>query len=470
MVNRNPKLEYLYSKLAKLQSDAKKIKARIDTVLPADILTKDALENQLTLLFDEIEQVEQEIQNVEQNQNDRLIQRKFDSLIQIIQSNQILPEQIQQAYQNTLLHWDVKVKQNLEDVRSIVNELKKIPQGSRAYSALDEFIANFFNEVSDVAVTESLTQWGQEYCQNMGWMSLYEQIQASEARRLQNAKPAILMTIARSDEASTQSPDGETYYQLESWLIEDTATYKAKKTGFHSLLTHASPDAEPCLLEELLGKTTSLLDRFLQQQREHCINCENYPEIHVFLPLELMYLGVDIWQMGNSARPKCLGHDYVVFIRCANRYDRNYSKFPTWKKLWDRHQNLLQETAQAVFVLGHDKDLDKLIEILDDAVRDDRQFVGLHVTDAPLNTENLVYELLDSGLPLAVWSRCNLARSAHRTQVSKLLAACCLETLPARVKDKRFETRQSRNTVAKHIGHHLSLLWDDPNFYPPKSA
>jgi vWA-MoxR associated protein C-terminal domain len=470
MVNRNPKLEYLCSKLAKLQSNVQKIQAQIDTVLPTDILTKDALENQLNLLFEEIAQVEQAIQNVEQNQNYQSIQRKFDALIQIIQSNQMLSEQIQQAYQNTLSHWLVKVQHNVSDVRAIVNELKKIPQGSRAYSALDEFIANFFNEVSDVAITESLTQWGQEHCQNIDWMSLYAQIQELEARRLEKARPAILIAIARNDEASTQSPDGETYYQLESWLIEDIETYQAKKTGFHSLLIADSPDAAPCLLEELSVKMTSLLDRFLQQQREHCIRSENYPEIHVFLPLELIHLGVDAWLLENNRRTQYLGHDYLVFIRCANRYDRNYSKFPTWKRLWDRHQNLLQEAAQNVFVPGHDRDLDKLIEILDDAVRDDRQFVGLHVTDAPLNTENLVYELLDSGLPLAVWSRCNLGRSAHRTQVSKLLAACCLETLPARVKDKRFETRQSKNTAAKHIGHHLSLLWDDPNFYPPKSA
>jgi vWA-MoxR associated protein C-terminal domain/CHAT domain len=404
------------------------------------------------------------------HQNSQLVQRKFDSLVEILQFSEALWEKIQQIYQNTILHWPTKVKTNVDDVRSVVTELNKIAQGSLSYTALNEFIANLFNEISDVVMNNNLAQWGQEYCQDMDWLSLYVQIQESQDKRLKNAQPAILIAIARSDEASTQSPDGETYYQLESWLIEDIETYKAKKTGFYSLLIADSSETAPCLLDELLENITSWLERFLQQQRNHCQGCENYPQIHVFLPLELIHLGVDVWLLENSKRTKYLGHDYLVFIRCANRYDRNYSKAPTWKKLWKRHQDLLQEAAQNVFVPGHDKDLDKLIEVLDDAVQDDRPFVGLQITDAPVDPENLVYELLDSGLPLAIWSRSDLAESEHRTQVSKLLADCCLEALPSSVKAKRFETRQSKNTKVKHIGHHLSFLWDDPNFYPPKSA
>jgi hypothetical protein len=470
MVSSNPKLKYLQSQLADLESNQQKVQEQIDGVLPYDVLTKDALENQLNLLFKNIAQKEQEIQTENQNWNDILARRKFDRLVEILQLNETLWEQIQKTYQNTLLHWSVKVNQNVDSVKSMVAELNKIPQGSLAYSALDEFIAIFFNEISDVVVAESLIQWEKKYRQNIDWLSLYEQIQESHDKRLEKARPAILIGIARSDEASTQAQDGETYYHLESWLIEDIETYQAKKTGFHSLLIADSPDAAPCLLDELLEKITFLLDRFLEKQREHCRNCENYPEIHVFLPLELMHFGVDIWVLGNSARPKYLGHDHLVFIRCANRYARNYSKAPSWKKLWKRHQDSLQEAARDVFVPGHDKDPDKLIEILDNAVQSNPNAVGLHVTDAPINTENLFYELLDSGLPLAIWSRSDLARSKHRTQVSELLAGGCLKTLPIRVKDKRFETRQAKNTKVNHIGYHLSLLWDDPNFYPPKSA
>jgi hypothetical protein len=448
------------------------VQLEISAVLPSDILTRDALENRLNLLFENIAKKEQEIKNLEKDWNKQLDKQKADDLADILQSNKILWEKIRQAYLDTLSHWAVKVNQNVDNVQSIINELNKISRGSLRYSALEEFIANLLMEVSNVAITTALNQWGKEYCQDINWTNLYEQIQESQDKRLEKAQPAIVITITRSDEASTQSQDSETYYQLESWLIEDIDIYQTKKTGFHSLLAAGSPDNAPCLLEEMLQNITHLLDRLLSAQRNHCKACENYPEIHVFLPLELMHLDVDAWLLEDSKRPKYLGHDYLVFIHCANRYDGNYRKMPSWKKLWKRHQGLLQESALNVFVEGHDNDLDELMEILEDAVQGDR-IVGLQVIDAPVDTENLVYELLDSGLPIAIWSRTNLEEAAHQTQVKELLAASCLETLPSRVKDKRAETRRIRhpqNQKEVHIGHHLSLLWDDPHFYPPKSA
>jgi hypothetical protein len=468
MVSRNPKLSYLQSDFAELERKVQMVQKEMSA--ETDVLKKDTLKNRLNLLFEQMEEIEQEIQELEKKSNDKLVRRKVDNLIAILQSNESLWEQIQQDYENTRSHWAVAVKQNVDDVQSIVNELNKIPQGSLTYSALDEFIANLFHEISDVVVANDLIQWSQEYCQSRDWLSLYKQIQESQNKRLENSQPAIVITITRSDEASTQSQDGETYYQLESWLIEDMETYQTKKTGFHSLLAAGSPDNAPCLLEEMLQNITHLLDRLISKQVKHCQGCENYPQIHVFLPLELMHLDVDVWSIDSgSNRSNYLGHDYLVFIHCANRYDGNYRKMPSWKKFWKRHQGLLKDSAQSVFVEGHDNDLDELMEILDEAVQGDR-IVGLQVTDAPVDTENLVYELLDHGLPIAIWSRTNLAESAHRTQVKALLESCCLETLPSKVKDKRAETRRPRNKKELHIGHHLSFLWDDPHFYPPKSA
>lgn len=470
MVNISPKLRYLQSQLADLECSIQKVQLEVAAILPSDILTREALENRLNLLFEKTAKKEQEIKNLEKDWNKQLDRQKSDDLADILQSDKVSWEKIQQAYLDTLSHWSVRVNQNVDNVQSIVNELNKISRGSLKYSALEEFIANLLMEVSNVAITTAINHWGKEYCQDINWTNLYEQIQESQEQRLEKTQPAIVITITRSDEASTQSQDGEIYYQLESWLIEDMEIYQTKKTGFHSLLAAGSPDNAPCLLEEMLQNTTHLLDRLISKQVKHCQGCENYPQIHVFLPLELMYLGVDVWSIdAGSNRSNYLGHDYLVFIHCANRYDGNYRKMPSWKKFWKRHQGLLKDSAQSVFVEAHDNDLDELMEILDEAVQSDR-IVGLQVTDAPVDTENLVYELLDHGLPIAIWSRTNLAESVHRTQVRALLESCCLETLPSRVKDKRAETRRPRNKKELHIGHHLSFLWDDPHFYPPKSA
>jgi hypothetical protein len=463
MANISPTLKYLKSQLADLERKVQRVQVEIGAV--SDILMKEALENRLNILFEDMTQAEQKIQT----EKKKLVREKFDRLVEIFQSDEDQKNKIQQAYKKTLSRWSAKVKQNVDDVQSMVDELVKIPQSSLPYSALDEFIANLFKAISDAVISNALTQWGQEYCQDGDWMSLYEQIQESQDKRLEKAQPAIVITITRSDEASTQSQDGETYYQLESWLIEDIDIYQTKKTGFHSLLVAGSPDNAPCLLEEMLQNITHLLDRLLSKQRDYFEGYEKYPEIHVFLPLELMHLGVDVWLI-NSGCTEYLGHDHLVFIRCANRYNRTYTKVASWKNLWNRRQSLLQEEALNVFVEGHDNNIDELKKILYNAVQQDCKAVGLQVTDAPVNTEYLVNQLLYFGLPIAIWSRSNLAESAHQTQVKELLTECYLETLPLRVKNKRSATCLSENTKENHIGHHLSLLWDNPHFYPPKSA
>jgi Caspase domain len=60
------KLQYLQTKSDSLKQKVQKVQLQIDAVLPADVLTKDALENRLNLLFDEIEQVDQSIRELGQ--------------------------------------------------------------------------------------------------------------------------------------------------------------------------------------------------------------------------------------------------------------------------------------------------------------------------------------------------------------------------------------------------------------------
>jgi hypothetical protein len=135
--------------------------------------------------------------------------------------------------------------------------------------------------------------------------------------------------------------------------------------------------------------------------------------------------------------------------------------------LWKRHQSVLAKPASDVFVPGHDEDLDELVDILE-AVQSEGKIVGLHVTQAPVDIKELCHELLVSGLPLAVWRRRDLGESAKGSDWSTLLTQCCLEQLPNTVKQERYKAR--RKSENDHMGHHLSLLWDDPHLVPPKSA
>jgi hypothetical protein len=59
------KLQYQQKTLADLENKVQKVQSELDAVLPTDILTRDALENRLNLLFEQMAQLEQAIQQLE---------------------------------------------------------------------------------------------------------------------------------------------------------------------------------------------------------------------------------------------------------------------------------------------------------------------------------------------------------------------------------------------------------------------
>jgi hypothetical protein len=468
-MNEDLQLDFYRTKLDDLEQDYKAVteKLRVESDPP----TQNQLKRQIEQIGQEMTEWQQKIDQRQAERQRQVVQVALNGLISILNIHENQLDLMLQAYQQTVSHWPVPVRSDANTVDAIINELERIAPGQSSYTAREEFIAHIY-QTSDPALSSALNQWGAQYRAGVDWFQLYTQIQVAQDKRLENAQPAILITITRCDQASTQAQENEPYYQLNAWLIEDIETYRSQKTGYYSLLTNDSLDAAPFLLEELLQKITHLLNQVLAEQKRVCEYCQNYPQMHIFLPLELMHLGVDVWFLDpeTNRRRVYLGHDHVVVIRCANRYDRNYNKSPSWLKLWNRHQGLLQEPARNVFVSGHDHNLDQLMDILDAAKHPSSKVVGLQVQQAPLSTEELCYELLDSGLPLAIWPRSNLADLSHEAEMANLLAACCLEQLPHTVKDKRYETRRQQNSPDCHIGHHLSLLWDDPYLVPPKSA
>jgi vWA-MoxR associated protein C-terminal domain/vWA-MoxR associated protein middle region (VMAP-M) 1 len=436
---------------------------------------KDTLEFKIKAIEKEIEEVRAEQTQDKFNRVLRVARESRIALADVIRAYENQQKDcIISAYQQTAVNWILGAGLEVNSINDILGQLEKIARGKLSYTAQEEFIARLVAETSEASLASDLKQWGETYCDGRDWLSLYAQIQAAQEKRLEKAQPAIFITITRSDEASTQDQAGETFYQMDAWLVEDIETYQKCKTGYYSLIASGSADVEPCLLADLLEAVPRFMEHCLAQKNQHCSSCQNYPEIHVFLPLELMHLGVEVWQLNSvqGRRANCLGHDHIVVVRCANRYDRNYSKAPSWRRLWnDRYHPSRLGKAQTVFMSGNDEDLDGLIDLLDEAVEEeDKSIMGLYLTQAPIDTEAMCYGLLDSGLPLAIWPRENLLNNVHEVDLPALLGTCCLEELPQGVQRKRYETRKSKNKPGSHIGHHLSLLWDNPHLVPPKSA
>ena len=99
MIKHNHKLEWLSDRLSELNDDYETVKGEIEAT--TDVLAEKKLEKRLNIIFGKIEHIKNEIQQEQNNLNNKLVRKKFEDMIAILQSNESLWEQIQQAYQNT---------------------------------------------------------------------------------------------------------------------------------------------------------------------------------------------------------------------------------------------------------------------------------------------------------------------------------------------------------------------------------
>jgi vWA-MoxR associated protein C-terminal domain/Effector-associated domain 7/vWA-MoxR associated protein middle region (VMAP-M) 1 len=385
-----------------------------------------------------------------------------DELIDILQASENNFSQILEAYLATISNWPVRVNRNVENVQSIVTELNKIAQGKSTYRALDEFISYVFKATQNSILSNRLQQWGIRYRNGIDWLYFHEKIQD---KRLENAQPAIFITIARSDEVTTQDQDGLVYYQVNAWLIRDINNYRINHQGISSINIAGGSDNKIILHSDLKQDLSRIICSYLKESSQFI---KQDPALHIFVPLDLMNEAIDCWKLDDGfGRPELMGRQYIVVLRSAERVSRSYRQKPRWEKKWIQCQSLLEDAACNAFIEGDDSDLDNLYYDLDEA---NDSVIGLSVTQAPKNVGNdsLFGILLQSGIPLAVWGRCQLKSLKNKDELNRVLNVSSLKNLPETVKTERRAAR--RVAEDDHIGHHLSLLWDDPSLVPPRSA
>jgi len=471
-LSRGQQLQLEYLKEKRKDAERKISQFRQEIEATADVTIKDAHEKRLKILFAEIDSLDREIRETEQALQRAEAMDAACRLADILNAHSEHWSDIEGAYRETIRHWSVQVKQDVSTGQAVVSELKKIVQGASPYNALDEFVVHLIDGATDASLIEDLQQWGENYRSKVDWAQVREQIQAVEKQQAAQLQPALLISISRAELESAKAQE-EPYYQLKAWLVEDIEIYRQDQRGYHALVQADTPEAEPCTREALIQKMTRLLTQFTEKLNRLCRNCENDPKVHVFLPMELMYSDIDAWPSDDSGRrSKLLGHRYEVVMHCAERYQDSYRGRSAWLRLWKRHQELLTQTASQVFIPGCDEDLDTLVEVLERTLEEDRKCVGLKLTQAPCTPDpcDLFYEILEAALPLVIWGRSNLTQGSTEAELDAVLASGCLEGLPEVVKRKRAEARRRGHTRECHIGHHLSLLRDDPNLDIPKKS
>lgn len=465
MGERNLELEYWQERLASLEKDRRMLQPKIGAIV--DPLAQQALENQLLLLLQEIDQVSRQIADLRQQAQNQTVAARDSSLVGILEAHGD-ESTIRQAYQTTIAHWSADVDTTATTPEQILKELKRI-SANADYSALEEFIAHLRATTDRDRLLTALNTWGQQYYPQRNWSDLSEQIRQTFEVKLETAQPAILIQMSLAEEETTQSSDNTLHYRLKAWLIEDVERYQQHRKGYHRLIEPDTSAAKPFVLDKLEAKIQPLLSQWLSHPV--LASCNQDPEFYAFLPKDRLDLNPDYWPLDDSGRRR-LGQIYSVVLCCIDRIDGPYPK-GTWRKLWKRHQDCHEQTAHGLFIDGSDRDIDALIDGLEATATIDNA-IGLKVTSAPCapNADELFEELLMSGLPVAIWGRCDETKTtiSIASELDGILRAASLCELSQSVHGMRRRARRTTNTPDCYIGHHLSLLRDNPTLIPPKSA
>ncbi|OYD95153.1 hypothetical protein CDG77_10530 [Nostoc sp. 'Peltigera membranacea cyanobiont' 213] len=454
---RTIRLETLNQDLEKLENDYKAVadKKRRES----NPQEQNNLQLQLDDIAKRINAIEKEmnqLQQPEQGENNIQI-----LLILLIPYEDKISNCVKRIYQTCSPDdWQNPLPDKLE---GILVELKKMPQGESKYTVIEKFIARL---VIDSEIPQSLSEqlkiWAKS---NINGYSELLKLISTQIQELTNKTPYLIVAIRRSEQDSLTNPNKEDCYFLNAWLIPDANTYNSQNNSGCKQLFYPKNVIET-KQSKLKNKETLTLKQIPQAINIFLNQIGEYSSskliIEIFLPLELINEAVDCWEIENEfgLEEIKLNRDYKVVVRSTERLLPTYSRYKGfWQEKWQTLQKIIKTSVLSAFVLWNDDDLKKLsIELRKENA------IGIKLQQTPIKTGkgSVFAVILSTATPVALWLRCHLPECNH--QVDGLLE-CCIEELTEAIAQKRLEALLEPEN--SHIGHHLSLLWEDPYRLPP---
>lgn len=189
--------------------------------------------------------------------------------------------------------------------------------------------------------------------------------------------------------------------------------------------------------------------------------------VELLLPRKLLDEPVDQWQLRSF--PHTLGIRHPVVVRSLDRM-RNRASHPQWRRKW-RWLAEHGETTSGESIYWHSGTVDRPAEALYAELVGSDHLVCLVV---PFSPDRFVdpdrdpfWAALVAGIPAIVWYRRpyhEVAGDRFIHEMRNLLDGRHLRELPALALQLRREAQMTSSD--RHIGRHLSVLWDDPDRIP----
>lgn len=336
-----------------------------------------------------------------------------------------------------------------DTLKEILANLKDTPQGKAPESPLIQFVARLSEdaEIPELAAI-SLKKWGEQNANNFS--ELLTKIRNAEITRNEEMVQTYLIVLLNPSKQHQNKR-----YFVSAWFIPNGENDKFNcHTGEgYKILEIEQQEQETFYLEEI----PCLLKDYLAQITPHLTDFSSLPTIEIFLPYELLNEPIDTWRIQEEEElPIPIGSLYKVIVRSSHRL-KKYRYRNVWVQKWKTLKELTENPCSKCCTSGDYHSWQELFSRLNQDCA-----IALKLMKPPSKE---FFQVMDqTAIPVALWIRQELQNLNFQVELDQLLQ-CSITELPERVKQKRLD--DFPDASEQRIGHHLSLLWENPHILPP---
>jgi hypothetical protein len=289
-----------------------------------------------------------------------------------------------------------------------------------------------------------------------------------------NNPPYITRAFFIPDTQTYKSTDLATWQEIFCWDVEGNQEISKELEPFEQ-------DDSPEVIERKLKQR---LAGYIMSCRTKYTN-EGSFRVELILPQLLMSKSIECWKLevGGYIGSIVLGSEYPVVIRSYDRTTDAYQKQvgEVWRNRWARLEaNKIQQAVGRLAAIDAKAEIPQFRAAYQNPLT-----VGIKISDevSVASQENCIKGFLASGTAVAVWLRrsppalsssANLEGSNLNPVLNKLneFLQCLLSSMPNQALECRSQAIMASiepDEANFMIGHHLSLLWENPNLLPPSS-
>lgn len=389
---------------------------------------------------------------------------KLEQLLTVSKEDKPLAEQIQAAMNRAYplccpQGWKVP-----DGVEAKLRFLQDVPLADNDYEAVYRFVALLIQPELDLPkdLRMKLQRWLEPKVET--WQRLLdqakEQLAQTEKDQAKITESVLLIAVTPIEGADA--------YPVQAWFMPDVAEYKPVSGSGGQPVKAPKEFDEKVTVETLPSVIQDCVAEVAQKSPREL-------SVHLILPLELIHQSCDrtfLKKVNRFVPDRRIGITHRLVVRIAERLEPLlWNEFgATWQQKWAQLQKLQGTKGCPTFVCGNET-VEDTASLYAKLIHD--KSLGLKLTKvcADDTYPEIFGTVMAAGVPAAIWLRTDtFCKGLDAIDKVDQLLACKMAKLPEMVKQARAEAiANAPKAEDAHIGHHLSLLWDDPHLVHPSA-